>query len=270
LAQERKLILVSKQEQLTSKIKEVRSGVKFGVLLPSSEQVLEAEKLKIKQQLREIELDKNRLLANLSELISTPLDEKTTLEKPIISVTNDIIITRPEIQLFELQNKQIESSKEIVSKNMQPKITAFGTAGYGNPGLNMLNNSFQTFYLVGVKANWNVFDWNKTKKDKEALSVTEAIINTEKVTFLLNTHLQLQEIQTEIDKLNESIQTDQEIVTLREIVVKSAEAQLKNGVITSSEFLVEFTNGYESKINQKTHQIQLALAKANYKLIKGN
>ena len=270
LAQERKLILVSKQEQLTSKIKEVRSGVKFGVLLPSSEQVLEAENLKIKQQLREIELDKNRLLANLSELISTPLDEKTTLEKPIISVTNDITITRPEIQLFELQNKQIESSKEIVSKNMQPKITAFGTAGYGNPGLNMLNNSFQTFYLVGVKANWNVFDWNKTKKDKEALSVTEAIINTEKETFLLNTHLQLQEIQTEIDKLNESIQTDQEIVTLREIVVKSAEAQLKNGVITSSEFLVEFTNGYESKINQKTHQIQLALAKANYKLIKGN
>ncbi len=141
LAQERKLILTSKQEQLASKIKEVKSGVKFGVLLPASEQVLEAENLKIKQQLRENELDKNRLLANLSTLIFSLLDEKTILEKPLISVTNDEAISRPEIQLFELQNQQILGSKELISKNRLPKITTFGTAGYGNPGLNMLNNS---------------------------------------------------------------------------------------------------------------------------------
>ncbi len=270
LAQERKLILTSKQEQLASKIKEVKSGVKFGVLLPSSEQVLEAENLKIKQQLRENELDKKRLLANLSELIFTPLDEKTILEKPLLSLPNDETISRPEIQLFELQNQQILGSKELISKNKLPKINAFGTAGYGNPGLNMLNNSFQTFYMVGLKANWNVWDWDKTKKDKEALSVSESIIATEKETFLLNTHLQLKEIQTEINKLDETIQTDQEIINLREAVAKSSDAQLKNGVITSSDYLVEFSNLYESKINQKIHQIQLALAKANYQLIKGN
>ena len=27
----------------------------------------------------------------------------------------------------------------------------FGTGGYGNPGLNMLDNSFQPYYLVGLK-----------------------------------------------------------------------------------------------------------------------
>lgn len=270
LAQERKLILTSKQEQLASKIKEVKSGVKFGVLLPASEQVLEAENLKIKQQLRDTELDKNRLLANLSALIFTALDEKTILEQPLISVAKDETISRPEIQLFELQNQQILGSKELISKNKLPKINAFGTAGYGNPGLNMLNNSFQTFYMVGIKANWNVWDWDKTKKDKEALSVSEAIIATEKETFLLNTHLQLQEMQTEINKLDETLQTDQEIINLRESVAKSSDAQLKNGVINSSDYLVEFSHLYESKINQKTHQIQLALAKANYQLIQGN
>ena len=270
LAQERQLILTSKQEQLLSKIKEVKSGVKFGVLLPTSEHVLEAENLKIKQQLRENELDKIRLLSNLSGLIFTPLDDKTILEKPVVSVSKDATILRPEIQLFDLQNQQIVSSKEIATKNKLPKINAFGTAGYGNPGLNMLNNSFQTFYMVGLKANWNVWDWDKTKKDNASLSVSESIIATEKETFLLNTHLQLQEIQTEIDKLNEAIQTDQEITNLRESVAKSSDAQLKNGVITSSDYLVEFSNLYESKINQKTHQIQLALAKANYQLIKGN
>ena len=270
LAQERKLILTSKQDLLASKIKEVKSGVKFGVLLPASEQVLEAENLKIKQQLRETELDKNRLLANLSELIAAPLDEKTIFEKPMVALANDAAISRPEIELFALQNQQISSSKELISKNKLPKINAFGTAGYGNPGLNMLNNSFQTFYMVGLKANWNVWDWDKTKKDKEALSVSESIIATEKETFLLNTHMQLEEIQTEINKLEEALKTDQEIVSLRESVAKSSDAQLKNGIITSSDYLVEFSHLYESQINQKTHQIQLALAKANYQLIKGN
>jgi hypothetical protein len=43
---------MTKQEQLESKIKEVKSGIKFGAILPASEKVLEAEKLKIRQQLK--------------------------------------------------------------------------------------------------------------------------------------------------------------------------------------------------------------------------
>jgi outer membrane protein TolC len=168
-----------------------------------------------------------------------------------------------------LQNEQIEVSKEVISKNNLPKVNAFGQAGYGNPGLNMLNNSFQTFYIVGLKANWNVFDWNKSKIEKQALSISENIITTEKETFLLNNNLQQQEMENEIKKLEEIIKTDAEIIHLREYVVKSSDAQLRNGIITSSEYLVELTNLYEAKNNQKSHEIQLALAKANYEVNKG-
>jgi hypothetical protein len=54
-------------------------------------------------------------------------------------------------------------------------------------------------------------------------------------------------MENEITKLQEIITTDAEIISLREYVVKSADAQLRNGVITSSEYLVELTNLYESK-----------------------
>ena len=57
---------------------------------------------------------------------------------------------------------------------------------------------------------------------------------------------------------------------MRNYILKSSDSQLKNGVITSSEYIVEFTNLYEAKINQKLHEIQLELAKANYQVIKGN
>jgi hypothetical protein len=44
-------------------------------------------------------------------------------------------------------------------------------------------------------------------------------------------------MENEITKLQEIITTDAEIISLT-YVVKSADAQLRNGVITSSEYLV--------------------------------
>jgi outer membrane protein TolC len=270
LLQERKEILVSKQDQLVSKIKEVNAGIKFGAILPASEKVLEAENLKIKQQLSEIQFDKKRLFENLSSLTFTIVPETTTLEKPIIITDETSQNNRPELKYFEFQDQQIEASKTVVSKNNLPKINAFGIAGYGNPGLNMVDNSYQPIFMVGLRANWNVFDWNKSKAEEDALTVSADIVATEKETFLLNNSLQLQEMDNEIKKSEEIIKTDTEIIGLREYVEKSANSQLKNGVITTSEYLVEFTNLYEARTNQKLHEIQLALAKANYQVTKGN
>lgn len=270
LLQERKSILLAKQEQLISKIKEVKSAVKFGAILMASEKVLEAENLKIKQQLTEIQFDKKRTLENLSSLTNSAIDENISLLKPNIDTNFATENNRPELKLFDLQNQQIEISKNLVTKNKSPKINVFGQAGYGNPGLNMLDNTFQTFYIMGLKANWNLFDWNKSQKEKQALAISEDIVNTEKETFVLNTNLQLQEIENEIHKLDEVIATDSEIISLREYVIKSYDSQLRNGAITSSEYLVELTNLFEAKTNQKLHEIQLLLAKANYHVIKGN
>lgn len=268
--QERESLLISKQEQLLSKISEVKSGVKFGAILPASEKILEAENLKIKQQLVEINSDKTKLFQNLSSLTISEINAKTKLEKPNTILDFAQKSNRPELKLFDLQSQQIESSSSLLSKNQLPKINAFGQAGYGNPGLNMLDNSFQPFYMVGVRANWNIFDWNKTKSEKQALSISKEIVNAEKETFQLNIQMQLQEFENEIIKQEEILKTDAEIIDLRTYVLKSSDAQLKNGVITSSEYIIEFTNLYEAKANQKVHEIELELAKADYLIVKGN
>ena len=270
LLQEKEALLISKQEQLNSRIKEVQSGVKYGAILPASEKVLEAEILKIKQQLIEIKSDKTKLLQNLATLTYSPIENTTKLVKPNFTIDFKKESNRPELKLFDLQSQQIETSSALLSKNQLPKVNAFGQAGYGNPGLNMLNNSFETFYMVGLKANWNVFDWNKTKAEKQALSVSKEIINSEKETFTINNQMQLQEFENEIQKNQDILATDTEIIDLRNTILKSSDSQLKNGVITSSDYIVEFTNLYEAKTNQKLHEIQLELAKANYQVIKGN
>jgi hypothetical protein len=44
---------------------------------------------------------------------------------------------------------------------------------------------------------------------------------------------------------------------------------LRNGVITSSDYITELNQLFDAKTNQKVHQTQLELAKINYQTIKG-
>tara|TARA_R110002072_G_scaffold59514_3_gene151615 strand:- start:46254 stop:47516 length:1263 start_codon:yes stop_codon:yes gene_type:complete len=267
LFQEQEKLLTSKMEQLRSRLKEVGTGVKYGAILPASQQILEAEILKLEQQFSQVMIDRQKALTHLSLLLSKNLDPNTSLENPEILVSSKTPYNRPELKLFELQQNQLETSKEVLSKSKYPKLQAFAQAGYGNPGLNMLDNSFQDFYLAGLKLNWNIFDWGRTKEKKQILDISKEIITTEKETFLLNNQMQQKEAESDIRKYTELLQKDESIIVLRENILQATTSQLQNGTITSSQYITELNNLYEAKIEKQLHQIQLTLAKANYKVI---
>lgn len=269
LLQQKKELLESKDELLISKVKEVTVGVKYGALLPTSELILEAERLKIKQQLTEISFEKTKMLENLALLTYSEMDATTVLETPN-SEREAVNGIRPEIVFFDLQNEQIESSKSVLAKSNSLKLYAFGQAGYGNPGLNMLDNSFQPFYIVGLKTSWNIFDWGKVKKDRKSLNVAQEIVQTEKENFELNHKMELQQINKDIKKMEELLTSDLEIIQIHEKIVKSADAQMKNGVIASSEYLTEVIRLFEAKNNLAQHEVTLHLALANYQVSAGN
>ncbi|MDX1784089.1 MAG: TolC family protein, partial [Aequorivita vladivostokensis] len=193
LFQEQEKLLLSKMEVLDARLKEINAGIKYGAVLPASEQLLKAEQLKLEQQLSQINFDKQKALKNLSLLVFQDLDSNTILAKPAIFIAPEIESQRPELELFNLQETQLETSKEVISKSNYPKLFGFAQAGYGNPGLNMLDNSFQDFYMVGLKLNWNIFDWGKTKEQKQVVDISKEIVSTEKETFLLNNEMQQQE-----------------------------------------------------------------------------
>ena len=83
----------------------------------------------------------NRIL-----MVFQDLDSNTILAKPAIFIAPEIESQRPELELFNLQETQLETSKEVISKSNYPKLFGFAQAGYGNPGLNMLDNSFPELF----------------------------------------------------------------------------------------------------------------------------
>ena len=270
LLQEKRALLSAKKTQLETKLKEVKAGIEYGMLLPTSDKTLEAELLKIEQQFTELDQNKISLLETLSSLIGKKIPSTIELQNPELLTTLDTKISRPEIDLFTLQKQQIETSEQLITKKNLPKILGFASGGYGNPGLNMLDNSFQSYYMVGLKLNWNIFDWSASKKQRKSLQINKDIIDNQQEIFELNTNIELNQQQSEINKISALIRSDETIIDLRKKILNSADSQLKNGVITSSAYITELTNLYEAENNLSTHKIQLLLAKANYKTTKGN
>ncbi len=270
LLQEKEGLLLANKEKLQARLKEVKAGIKYGVLLASSDDVLEAEMLKIDQNISSLNLNKASLISSLSQLVGEQISTTDNFKNPELATDTSTTLNRPELELFQLKKQQIDLTHKVMEKKNMPKLFGFGMGGYGNPGLNMLDNTFQPYYMVGLKLKWNVFDWNKSKTQRQALLLNKEIIANQEEVFKFNTNIELTQQQAEIDKIGALISSDKTIIELRKKIVKSANSQLKNGVITSSSYITELTNLFEAENNLNTHQIQLLLAKANYKITQGN
>lgn len=269
LKQEQAKLLELKKQQLQERLNEVKAAVKYGAALTSSEKILEAELLKLSQEQTQVDADRKKALEQLSQLLHLDVTKDLVLENPNLTVYKNEENLRPELKLFALQENQLTVSEAAIAKEVFPIVSGFAQAGYGNPGLNMLDNSFQDFYIVGIRLNWNIFDWGQNKQKKNIIRYNKEIVSTERENFLLQTVINEQAAYNDIIKYEGLLQKDDEIINLREEVLTSVTSQLKNGTIRSSEYIIELNNLFEAKIDKQLHEIQLSLSKANYNVIGG-
>lgn len=263
--QENKDLLDLIRQNLQSRLKEIESGVKNGMVLASNADILKAELLKLDQ--REIEIDAGISSGYkvLSILTGDTITAGTQLQlgNPVISSYvpgHD----RLEYNLFSLQQQKAESLKKLASSKLMPKLLAYGQAGYGRPGLNMLLNKFDDFYIIGAKLSWNFYNWNKTRNEKSILDLQKEIVNSSRESFDQNLSIDLERKMSEILKIESLLPKDQEIVGLRAGIVKTYASQLQNGAITATEYITELNAETEAALDLKIHQVQLVRAKYEY------
>ena len=252
------------QKQLT-----VESGVKNGVLLISDLNVLQAEKRKIKQNITQLINQRLAAIRILSEITGMDLDSYVKLVIPDYELNGKTEFKRPEHDLFDYQAEQIDASVHVLSKQNWPMVFAFGQLGYGKPGLNMLNDEFDSFYYVGVGLNWKFWDWNQNRRQREILNLNKSFLVSKRESLDKQLNIALDNEIANIEIYQAALITDIEIIRLREDVTRSATSKLDNGVITSTQYLTELNAETQAKINYETHKIQLVQSKANYLYIIG-
>jgi outer membrane protein TolC len=251
-------------------IKRVEAQVKNGVAFKSNLNMLKAELLKTDQRAIEIKASKKGLIDALALFVGQPLNENVQLEKPVVNaVVLNEEVTRPELKLYDEQIKLTDEQDKLITAKNLPKASLFGQAGYGRPGLNLLKNEFDTYYVGGIRFNWSLGGLYTKRKEKEQVEVNKKIVDIQKETFLLNTNTQLKQQQAEIDKLKQLVESDSEIIELRRSVTDAAKAQLENGVITANDYLKEVNAEDQARQALITHEVQLLQAQINYQTISG-
>jgi len=258
------------KSDLNNGITRVEAQVNNGVALKSNLNVLKAESLKADQRAIEIRSSRKGYIDVLTFFINQTLPENIRLEKPVVAgsvLTNDI--QRPELKLYSTQEKLLGGQYNMISSRNKPKASLFFQGGYGRPSLNLFTNDFDFFYTTGLRLNWSIGGFYTEKREKKIIELNQKSIDIQKEVFLFNTNAQLKQQQSEFDKLQKLIATDNDIIDLRIKVKDAAKAQLENGVITANDYLREVNAEDLARQNLITHQIQLLQAQINYQTISG-
>ena len=258
------------RSDLNNGVTRVEAQINNGVALKSNLNVLKAELLKTDQRAIEIRSARKGYIEVLSFFINQTLPENIRLEKPVVTgsvLTNDI--QRPELKLYSTQEKLLGGQYNMIGSRNKPKASLFFQGGYGRPSLNLFTNDFDFFYTTGLRLNWSIGGFYTEKREKKIIELNQKSIDIQKEVFLFNTNAQLKQQQSEFDKLQKLIATDNDIIDLRIKVKDAAKAQLENGVITANDYLREVNAEDLARQNLITHQIQLLQAQINYQTISG-
>jgi outer membrane protein TolC len=259
------------QKDLDNALLKIEALYKNGLVFKNNVLQIKAQILKNNQKLEEafaakrIVLDALELLGNISIATNanfeTPKDSALNLE--------DIALSRPELLLFDAQKSSIEKQLGVVNAKTNPKLGAFVQSGYGKPGLNMLKNEFDWFSIGGIKLQWSLGGYYTAKKEKTILQNQALMVQNEKETYALNNRVQLKQQIDEIVKLEKLIQSDKQIIEIRDQIKNTSLVQLNNGVITANDYLKEINEYDIANQIMLQHQTQLIQSKLQFQLIKG-
>lgn len=257
------------KKDIQSGIERAEVAVKNGVALRNTADNLKAELLKIKQRANELQATRKGYADMLSMFIGQKIDEHTVFEKPF-PPTISSEINRPEIELFNLQNRAFDLQNRLITNKNLPRLSLFLQGGFGKPALNMFSDNFDPYYLTGVRLSWNLSGLYTAKNERKQVATNQAGIKLQQEIFLFNTNLALSQQRAEISKMQELITDDSEIIKLRENVKNATQTQLENGTATTNDYLIAVNAEAQARQNLILHEIQLIMYQYNAKTTTGN
>ena len=256
--------------ELEARISEAESGVKNGVLLPVTLDVLNAEMIKAEQAAAELDRRHEALARALEQLTGMSGLKYAVLELPDHFITGNEKMENPDLQLFDTRRRQLELSKNLLKSQRMPRLFGFAQAGYGNPpGNNFLSDKADIYYSLGVGLKWNIYDWGKNSNEQKTLAIQQQLLEIRKGAAEESLQRMLTLKMAEIESLREASGRDEELIGIRSRIATAAASQLKNGTITASQYMTELNNEKQAVIAAAARRISIARAETEYLYITG-
>lgn len=243
--------------------------VKHGAALPSEANALRAELLKRQQSVSGQSAARRAAIAVLSDLTGQPIDPGTPLASLDLAVATtgirDSIAPgeRPEIAQFERSRDVLQATDDARAAQDKPRISAFGRAGYGKPGLNALRDRFETYWIAGVQLQWTPWNWGTTSRDRQVTQLQKSIVSSEEQAFKASLRRSVEQYLASIDRLDSALVQDDEIITLRQNILGEARARYAESVITSADYIDRQTDLLAARLSRVAHRVELSQARVD-------
>ena len=252
------------QKELQINIDRISAMMANGVANQSDRESMEVELLNARQKEIELKAARSAYGKMLSVLVGRP--DGLVLETPSLPGRASLspVIDRPELRALDAKSNLLELQNKQLTAGLMPRVGAFFQGGYGRPGLNMLEDSFNPFYMAGVRLSWNMGKLYTLKNDRRKIATNRQAVEVQRETFLFNTRLQLTQQNTEIRKMTDLMKADDEIIRLRTSIKQAAEVKLANGVISVTDLIREINAEDLARQSAATHRIQQLQSIYNY------
>lgn len=256
---------------LESNKSQIRSLVENGVLVRGDIDAIEIQIQARKQNLESLQNDLRNIMSNLKTYCE--IDDITGLIHNNIdeSQLQSLKINRNEIYaLGKLQEINLVKS-EMKHTETMPKFQAFAKVGYGIPNqLNMFEQEWSDFYIVGIKMSWKPFSWFSGARNAEIAELQNRNLEADKLELIRQINTQLSNEKTELNKAESLLMQDITILELQQRIIKDKYNQLIGGTVTVNEYLSELNSLQQYEINMQIHKIMLENAKSNILIKSGN
>lgn len=244
------------QKDLGLSLGTVTAMVKGGIANQTDVDAVKVQQIEAEQQEGSLKTQRRAYLTMLGSFIGKELAESTTLEKPSDQLGDNSGV-RPELQLYQAQDKLLDVRLKKLDTALRPRLSAYAQGGYGNPGLNMLKDGWDPYYKIGLNLTWNFGALYTRKNDKKLIDTERAKIQADRETFLFNQRLQQQQTNGAIENYRSLVTRDDEIIRLREAIRSKSEKKVQNGTETVNEMLRDINAVAEARQQKAVHEMQL-------------
>ncbi|HIY49821.1 MAG TPA: TolC family protein [Candidatus Barnesiella excrementavium] len=238
----------------------VLAGIEHGVSYQSNLSIVDVNILNYKQTISSLHADRQAYVDILGRLTGEDLSQARFVEPPVDLPIDTATLARPELQLYKAQLEQTQIQRRDLQSNLYPKLNLSLQGGIGRPGLNILKNEFEPYYIVGVKLQWNLGALYSRKNDIRKIAVQKERIERQQEAFVLNTMLDVTDQLNEVHKAEQVLAQDREIIRLREDIRQAGEEQYKQGVIMLTDLMDMIDEEFNARVAQSLHQVQLVMA----------
>ena len=253
----------------------MRSQVRNGAALAGDTAAMQAEILQAGQRRDELAADRRAALGVLARLTGRKVGPDDVLALP--ELADHVRAARgseataapseagpPEFDVLAREREVLDRQEGLTGTERLPKLVAFGMAGYGKPGLNLLGDGFDTYWRAGVQFEWAPWHWGTVSREKEALDLRRQIVATEEEALSRRLDRAVQEPLATMDRLQAALDSDRRIIELRSQLERQAAHQLEEQVITPARYIDIRDDLYDARDAWQTHRVQLAEARARY------